>query len=202
MKQLAANMRAFDLPTVGLYDALWASRLGGFYARVAHRVTRTCRAGELLEVSCGPGRLAAQLARLAPGLAITGLDLTPGMVARARDRAVRQGLDARMRFVVGDATRLPFATARFDGVVSTLSLHHWPDPLRAVDEIHRVLKPEGEAWIYDLACWLCPPIHDGRELTQLAAASSFAESRVAVVRWPGRLPTFRSLHLRRGADLA
>src|SRR5437867_1259906 len=120
MKQLAANVRAFDLPTVGLYDFLWASRLGGFYTKVADAVTGSCWAGALLEVGCGPGQLAVQWAQGAPALVVTGVDLSPGMVARATRRSAQAGLSARVQFVVGDAAALPFSAARFDRVVSTL----------------------------------------------------------------------------------
>ena len=119
------------------------------------------------------------------------------MVERAARRATGAGLSERVRFEVGDVGALPLSDGEFDGVVSTLSLHHWPDPVRGLSEIHRVLKPGGEARIYDLAHWLWRPARGGEQLAQLAAASPFGGGELEVVRWPGSVPAFVLLRLRR-----
>jgi SAM-dependent methyltransferase len=198
LERVRANVRAFDLPSAGLYDALVASLLGGLYERVADEVAEAYPTGTVLEVGSGPGRLAVQLARKAPGLAVTGVDISPEMVERATRRAEEAGLGERVRFEVGDVGALPFPEAGFDGVVSTLSLHHWPDPARGLTEIHRALKPGGEARIYDLAHWLWLPAHEGSRLGRLAAESPFGGGAVELVRWPGSVPAFVRLRLRRG----
>jgi SAM-dependent methyltransferase len=197
LERVRANVRAFDLPTAGAYDALVASLLGGLYERVADEVAASLRTGTVLEVGSGPGRLAVQLARKAPGLAVTGVDISPEMVERATRRAEGAGLGERVRFEVGDVSALRFPEASFDGAVSTLSLHHWPEPARGLAEIHRVLKPGAEARIYDLAHWLWLPAHAGSRLGRLAAESPFGDGTVEVVRWPGRVPAFVLLRLRR-----
>ena len=196
LKQASANVRAFDLPTAGMYDALVATVLEGFYARVAGEVAAAHPGGKLLEVGSGPGRLAVRLARETPGMTLTGVDISSAMVERAARRAAGAGLSERVRFEVGDVGALPLLDQEFDGVVSTLSLHHWPDPASGLAEIHRVLKPGGEARIYDLAHWLWLPAQGGDRLAQLAAASPFGEGEVEVVRWPGSVPAFVMLLLR------
>jgi ubiquinone/menaquinone biosynthesis C-methylase UbiE len=153
--------------------------------------------GKVLEVGSGPGRLAVRLAREAPGMTLTGVDISDAMVERAARRAAGAGITGRVRFEVGDVAALPLSDGEFDGVVSTLSLHHWSDPASGLAEIHRVLKPGGEARIYDLAHWLWLPARGGDRLAQLAAASPFGEGRVEVVRWPGSVPAFVLLRLRR-----
>jgi SAM-dependent methyltransferase len=200
LEQVYANIRAFDLPSAGAYDALVASVLEGFYARVAGEVAAAHPGGKLLEVGSGPGRLAVRLGQEAPGVEVTGVDLSVAMVERAARRAAEAGLTERVRFEVGDVGALPLSDQDFDGVVSTLSLHHWADPVRGLAEIHRVLKPGGEARIYDLAHWLWQPARDRDRLAQLAAASPFGEGEVELVRWPGSVPAFVLLRLRRARE--
>jgi SAM-dependent methyltransferase len=197
LEEATANVRDFDLPSAGAYDALVASVLEGFYARVAGEVAAAHPGGKLLEVGSGPGRLAVRLAREAPGVTLTGVDISDAMVERAAHRAAGAGLSERVRFEVGDVAALPLSDEEFSAVVSTLSLHHWSDPASGLAEIHRVLEPGGEARIYDLAHWLWRPARGGDRLAQLAAASPFGEGEVKVVRWPGSVPAFVMLRLRR-----
>ena len=196
LEQASANVRDFDLPSAGAYDALVATVLEGLYARVAGEVGAAHPGGNLLEVGSGPGRLAVRLAREAPGMTLTGVDISDVMVELAARRAARAGLSERVRFEVGDVAVLPLSDEDVDGVVSTLSLHHWSDPASGLAEIHRVLKPGGEARIYDLAHWLWRPAREGNRLAQLAAASPFGKGEVKVVRWPGSMPAFVMLRLR------
>jgi SAM-dependent methyltransferase len=197
LEQASANVRAFDLPSSRAYDALVASILEGFYARVAGEVAAAHPGGKVLEVGSGPGRLAVRLAREAPSMTLTGDDISDAMVERADRRAARASLSERVRFEVGDVAALPLSEGESDGVVSTLSLHHWPNPVKGLAEIHRVLKPGGEARIYDLAHWLWRPARGRDRLTQLAAASPFGGGELEVVRWPGAVPAFVLLRLRR-----
>jgi SAM-dependent methyltransferase len=201
LEQASANVRAFDLPSAGAYDALVASVLEGFYARVTGEVAAAYPGGKLLEIGSGPGRVAVRLARKAPGIMLTGVDISDAMVERAARRAARADLSERVRFEVGDVAALPLSNEEFDGVVSTLSLHHWSDPASGLAEIHRVLKPGGEARIYDLAHWLWPPARGGDRLAQLVAASPFGEGEVEIVRWPGSVPAFVVLRLRRAREV-
>lgn len=133
------------------YDAVARLLFRSFYRGVATDVALAVPRGDrVLEVGCGSGRLATELA-CRHGLDVTGVDLDPAMigVARAHVGACRDG-HPRPAFAVGDAASLPFPDASFDVVVSTLSMHHWADPAAGLAEIARVLRPSGRALIWDL----------------------------------------------------
>jgi SAM-dependent methyltransferase len=95
----------------------------------------------VLEVGCGLGTDAAQFAKA--GAHYTGVDLTEAAIDLARRRFEISGWPGK--FQVADAENLDFADASFDRVYSHGVLHHTPDTARAISEIHRVLKPGGQA---------------------------------------------------------
>ncbi len=95
----------------------------------------------VLDVGCGGGHLIMKLASEHEDFSFTGLDLSPGQLARARSRSGNLG--ARVRWVEGSATKLPFADDYFDLVVSVGSIKHWPDQARGLSECVRVLRPGG-----------------------------------------------------------
>jgi ubiquinone/menaquinone biosynthesis C-methylase UbiE len=106
----------------------------------------------VLDVGCGTGSLAIVASRKA-GLTgmVCGIDPSPAMIARARSKATKSGID--VQFETGVAEALPFPAATFDVVLSTLMLHHLPREVRQqfVREVRRVLKPTGRVLIVDFA---------------------------------------------------
>jgi ubiquinone/menaquinone biosynthesis C-methylase UbiE len=112
---------------------------------VEHRSWACSRAtANTLEVAIGTG---LNLPFYAEDVSITGIDLSDEMLAIARDRADRLGRLVDLR--EGDAHDLPFEDATFDSVVCTFSLCQIPDPHRAVGEMKRVLRPEGNLILVD-----------------------------------------------------
>ena len=100
--------------------------------------------GRVLEVAVGTG---LNLTRYAPGVTVTGIELSPEMLAIARSRAERHGLGVDLH--EGDAHDLPFDDASFDTVVCCLALCSIPDPPRALAEMRRVLVPGGRLLLLD-----------------------------------------------------
>lgn len=114
------------------------------------------------DVGSGPGRLALQVATRFPDLRVAGVDRSPEMVAESRRAAGRRSdIGDRLVFHEADVAALPFADDAVGVVVSTLSLHHWPDVPGGLAEIARVLPPHGQAMIYD-------PLFSIREATVAA----------------------------------
>jgi ubiquinone/menaquinone biosynthesis C-methylase UbiE len=79
---------------------------------------------------------------------VTGLDISRSFVRIARENAARAGVAVDFRH--GDAARMPFADASFDFVICTAAFKNFANPVGALDEMHRVLVPGGEASIQDL----------------------------------------------------
>jgi len=101
----------------------------------------------LLDLGCGTGaavRDAAPKVRRA-----VGLDLSPGMVDRARARARAAGVE-NVEFAVGDVNGpLPFEAGTFTALVCTTAFHHFPRPQHTIAEMSRVLGPGGRLVIAD-----------------------------------------------------
>jgi ubiquinone/menaquinone biosynthesis C-methylase UbiE len=100
--------------------------------------------GETLEVAVGTG---LNLPFYPAKVRLTGVDLSPAMLALARERAAELGRDVDLR--EADAQALPFPDASFDTVVCTLSLCTVPDERVAIGEMWRVLRPGGRLLLLD-----------------------------------------------------
>ncbi|WP_407540576.1 methyltransferase domain-containing protein [Deinococcus radiomollis] len=99
-----------------------------------------------LDVATGTGNTAFAVAGFAQH--VTGLDVSPGMLAQARARAEREGVD-NVSFQDGSAEHLPFPGAGFDLVTSRHAPHHFRDLGAFLREARRVLKPGGRLVVAD-----------------------------------------------------
>lgn len=115
--------------------------------------------GQAADLGCGPGHLAIELAHAAPDLYVTGIDLSDEMLAQAEARTRRDGLAERIAFKKGDVAQIPFPDDSLDLVISTLSLHHWSDPVAVLNEIARVVRPGGSFLVFDLRRDMTAPFY-------------------------------------------
>ena len=120
------------------------------YAFVAKDIGNYCSEGSNLDIGTGPGWLLMKIHDQLPDLRVTGLDVSPTMVAKARENIEKAGLSDVIEMKQGSADALPFDDNAFDVVVSTGSIHHWKQPEAGLNEVHRILKPGGYALIYDI----------------------------------------------------
>jgi len=107
--------------------------------RIALAMLRPGPGDRVLDVACGPGNFTRAFARAAPGGQIVGLDASKTML----DRALAEGVPENVAYVRGDASSLPFPDESFDAVCCFAALYLIADPMRALDEIARVLAPGG-----------------------------------------------------------
>jgi ubiquinone/menaquinone biosynthesis C-methylase UbiE len=110
---------------------------------IAERVPPSAR---VLEVAPGPGYLAIELAKR--GYPVTALDISRSFVRIARENATKAGVVIDVRH--GNAAQMPFPDASFDYIVCMAAFKNFTDPIGAIDEMHRVLKPGGQGSILDL----------------------------------------------------
>jgi ubiquinone/menaquinone biosynthesis C-methylase UbiE len=174
-------------PATVLYDRIARSRIfRDHYRLVAEDIAARCPKGRLLDIGTGPGWLLPALHKRAPGLQLTGVDISPGMVAQARRNMARAGLADAVDIQEAAADRLPFADGTFDIVVSTGTLHHWKDAAAGLKEVHRVLRPGGLALMYDL-------VTDAPPQVLSALAQKYGRFRQALLRLHSFEEPFRTV---------
>ena len=141
-------LRGGDLETVKARNkAAWTAGDFGKLAKFAEGAAeefvarRNIQPGmRVLDVGCGTGNLAIPAARARAD--VTGVDIAPNLLAQARQRAEREGLD--IDFEEGDVDELPYEDGAFDLVASMFGAIFAPRPQRAAAELLRVCRPGGQ----------------------------------------------------------
>ncbi len=103
-------------------------------------------AGSVLEVAPGPGFLSIELAKR--GLTVRAVDISKTFVEIARHNAAAEGM--RVRFQLGNAAALPLDEASVDFVVCRAAFKNFSEPVKALAEMRRVLRPGGTALLIDM----------------------------------------------------
>lgn len=209
LRDILRRLHPEGIPWPGsfFYDAV--SRTSIFaqhYQMVANDVANYFQHGRILDIGTGPGWLLLAIQRSLPDAQIVGVDISAAMVHKARKNLAKAGYSGLIQIQEASAAALPFPNESFDAVVSTGSMHHWKEPIAALNDIHRVLKDGCYALIYDLvqrmprevteevkskfgrvrlaSLWLHSfeePFYRPEELAQLARPSRFRRGRTHFV---------------------
>ncbi|MBI4908351.1 MAG: methyltransferase domain-containing protein [Acidobacteria bacterium] len=102
----------------------------------------------VLDVACGPGLLVCAFAPRVQH--VTGIDITPAMLDQARQLQQQRAL-TNITWCHGNVESLPFPDAHFTIVASRFAIHHMQNPMRVIEEMHRVCTPGGQIVIADSA---------------------------------------------------
>jgi ubiquinone/menaquinone biosynthesis C-methylase UbiE len=150
-KNMAITMKAYK--GLGMeggiarwYDRTTRKDMPEFTALAARIAAIVPPAGAVLEVAPGPGFLSIELARR--GLDVRAVDISKTFVEIAQRNAAAEGVQAR--FELGNASALPIESATMDFVVCRAAFKNFSEPVKALAEMRRVLRPGGTALVIDL----------------------------------------------------
>ncbi len=151
-KQELFHPRVFD-------DREWAE---GYYKRNARNITLTGQrlarllkdngfsGGRILDAGCGFAAVPIELGRVFPETEITGIDLGEPLLDLGNELIEKADIKSNIILKKGDVENLEFDDNSFDLVINTYMLHVVEDPVRMLNEMERVAKPDGKIMITDL----------------------------------------------------
>lgn len=173
---------------------------GRTWEGLARGLLRLAPRARYVDLGIGDGLLTLMLAEVAES--VTAVDLSPEMLAQLRLRAKRKGI-TNVEVVEGEIEDLPLPDASFDVAVLSQALHHAADPVRALQEAHRILVPGGRVLVLDLLAhgedWVREQLKDTHlgfteaALEELLGASGFTAIAVQRAARDPQPPHFMTL---------
>ena len=150
------QVRAMFDRIAGFYDTMNSVMTAGLHHRWRERAADLARVGpgdDVLDVACGTGDLAIELARrVRPGGSVTGSDFAEAMLARARAK------DPSITFEWGNALELPYENGRFAACTVGFGARNFSDLGRGLGEMARVVKPGGRVVVLEITTPQRPPL--------------------------------------------
>lgn len=130
-----------------IYDEWYKSKLGNFVdeaeTRCVFDLFKAKKGMKVLDVGCGTGNFSIKLAKM--GCEVAGIDVSEEMLKVAEAKAREEGLN--IKFYKMDVHQMEFEDNTFDGVLSVTAFEFLKEPEKAIEEIFRVLKPNGQLLI-------------------------------------------------------
>ncbi|BDA70630.1 methyltransferase type 11 [Calothrix sp. PCC 7716] len=132
-----------------IYDQRWNSYITKTLTYLKNWANISPQA-TVLDVGCGTGEFESFILRDNPKQQITGVDISEQMLLVAKNKfQANSNLYPNVSFQIAGASSLPFANHSFDIIVSASAFHFFDDPVAALAEMKRVLKPDGKVFILD-----------------------------------------------------
>jgi len=145
------NLEGLDAPEV----AKAFEKMTGFLPfkllrrKIVSELKKVNLEGNGIDIGCGSGNLIIDIRKKIPKLNLTGVDISSEILDLAKKKINQTSLLESIEFKIGTVEKLPFPDNSSDFIISTLSLHHWINPLNAFNEIYRVLKKNGILLLFD-----------------------------------------------------
>ncbi len=127
---------------------------GGYWRhdyKYAMSIIKKIDPDRLIDIGCGPGAFLEEVQRNFPDIQLNALDLSEEMIDETRSR-----LDKSAIATVGDSENMPLEDEQYKVVTCNMSIHHYPHPQKAVNEMYRILEKGGYLLLNDMDC--IPPI--------------------------------------------
>ena len=130
------------------YDKISREHRIGEMKAQAKEISKNIKDGDtVLEIAPGAGYLSIELSKLGK-YKITGMDISKDLIEICKRNAIGAGV--LIDFQQGNVSNMPFQSNEFNFIISVLAFKNFKEPIKALEEIHRVLKPGGKALIMDL----------------------------------------------------
>ena len=142
----------------------------------------------LIDIGCGPGAFLCLVEEAFPDIQLNALDISPEMIRETRERLAETAIAT-----VGDSEHMPLADAQYQVVTCNMSIHHYPHPQAAMNEMYRILKSGGTLLLNDMDCiapirtlanWIFPRLpggdvkmYDRKEIEDMARRAGFTGIR-------------------------
>lgn len=146
------------------------------------------RPERLIDIGCGPGAFLSLVEKTFPEIQLNALDLSEEMIRETRER-----LSDTAIATVGDSEHMPFENEQYQAVTCNMSIHHYPHPQDALNEMYRILKPGGFLLLNDMDCaapiriaanWIFPRLPSGdvkmycrKEIEEMVRRTGFCKVR-------------------------
>ena len=124
-------------------DIIWRKK--------AIRALKTVKPQRLLDVATGTGDFALEAINILQPSKVIGVDISEGMLAVAREKIAKKGLEDRFEVTLGDSEKLPFSDSAFDAVTVAFGVRNFENLEKGLSDIHRVLRPGGKAVILEFS---------------------------------------------------
>ena len=124
-------------------DIIWRKK--------AIRTLKASKPERLLDVATGTGDFAMEAIKILQPRKVIGVDISEGMLAVAREKIAKKGLNDRFEVTLGDSEKLPFSDSAFDAVTVAFGVRNFENLEKGLSDIHRVLRPGGKAVILEFS---------------------------------------------------